>query len=72
MSKELIEATGGGMAGTPHGEPGSAQHILQLVSSGAASSRADLVRELGLAPSTVSLRVQELVAAGVLTESGEG
>ncbi|MEB8341484.1 ROK family transcriptional regulator [Streptomyces endophyticus] len=54
------------------GEPGSARHILRLVSSGAASSRADLVRELGLAPSTVSLRVQELVAQGVLTESGEG
>ncbi|MYW63031.1 ROK family protein [Streptomyces sp. SID8379] len=61
------------MADTSHeSEPGSAQHILQLVSSGAAASRADLVRELGLAPSTVSLRVQELVAAGVLTESGEG
>ncbi|MEU7580924.1 ROK family transcriptional regulator [Streptomyces sp. NPDC041068] len=60
------------MAGTPLGEPGSAQHIVHLVSSGAATSRADLVRELGLAPSTVSLRVQELVDAGLLTESGEG
>ncbi|WP_405780478.1 winged helix-turn-helix domain-containing protein [Streptomyces sp. NBC_01378] len=60
------------MSDTSQGEPGSAQHILHLVSSGAATSRADLVRELGLAPSTVSLRVQELVAAGVLTESGEG
>ncbi|OON71885.1 ROK family transcriptional regulator [Streptomyces tsukubensis] len=60
------------MAGTPLGDPGSARHILKLVSSGLASSRADLVRELGLAPSTVSLRVQELVTAGLLTESGEG
>ncbi|MFE6402859.1 ROK family transcriptional regulator [Streptomyces alboflavus] len=60
------------MASNAHGEPGSAQHIVRLVSSGAAASRADLVRELGLAPSTVSLRVQELVTAGVLTESGEG
>ncbi|MET7665107.1 ROK family transcriptional regulator [Streptomyces sp. NPDC005356] len=60
------------MSDTSQGEPGSAQHILHLVSSGAATSRADLVRELGLAPSTVSLRVQELVAAGLLTESGEG
>ncbi|WP_055534461.1 ROK family transcriptional regulator, partial [Streptomyces alboniger] len=60
------------MAGTPLGEPGSAQHIVHLVSSGAATSRADLVRELGLAPSTVSLRVQELVDAGLLSESGEG
>lgn len=48
------------------------QHILRMVTSGAAASRADLVRELGLAASTVSLRVQELVAAGLLTESGEG
>ncbi|MDX3853707.1 ROK family transcriptional regulator [Streptomyces sp. AK02-01A] len=50
----------------------SAKDILRLVSSGVAASRADLVRELGLAASTVSLRVQELVAAGLLTESGEG
>lgn len=53
-------------------EVGSARHILQLVSAGAASSRADLVRELGVAASTVSLRVQELVEAGLLSESGEG
>lgn len=53
-------------------EPGSERHILRLVSSGLAHSRADLVRELGLAPSTVSARVQELVARGLLTESGEG
>ncbi|WP_328334200.1 MULTISPECIES: ROK family transcriptional regulator [unclassified Streptomyces] len=50
----------------------SNQQILRMVTSGTASSRADLVRELGLAASTVSLRVQELVAAGLLTESGEG
>ncbi|WP_037841451.1 ROK family transcriptional regulator [Streptomyces sp. NRRL F-5126] len=50
----------------------STKDILRMVSTGAASSRADLVRELGLAASTVSLRVQELVAAGLLTESGEG
>ncbi|MEW2547295.1 ROK family transcriptional regulator [Streptomyces sp. NPDC047002] len=50
----------------------STKDILRMVSSGAASSRADLVRELGLAASTVSLRVHELVAAGLLTESGEG
>lgn len=50
----------------------STKEILRMVSSGAASSRADLVRELGLAASTVSLRVQELVTAGLLAESGEG
>lgn len=53
-------------------ESATTKDILRMVSSGAASSRAELVRELGLAASTVSLRVQELVAAGLLTESGEG
>jgi predicted NBD/HSP70 family sugar kinase len=43
-----------------------------LVSSGEASSRTDLARLLGLARSTVSLRVQELINAGLLTETGEG
>ncbi|MFJ9412801.1 ROK family protein [Streptomyces sp. NPDC101227] len=52
--------------------PGSAAHVLELVANGSAASRADLVRELGLAASTVSTRVQELVEAGLLTESGEG
>ncbi|WP_185845726.1 ROK family transcriptional regulator [Kibdelosporangium aridum] len=46
--------------------------ILRLVSSGEASSRTDLARILGLARSTVSLRVQELIDAGLLTETGEG
>ncbi|MCB5912220.1 ROK family transcriptional regulator [Streptomyces pinistramenti] len=53
-------------------QPGSAAHVLELVANGSATSRADLVRELGLAASTVSVRVQELVEAGLLTESGEG
>src|SRR3954470_13341375 len=46
--------------------------ILRLVSSGAASSRTDLARILGLARSTVSLRVQDLINAGLLTETGDG
>jgi len=46
--------------------------ILRLVSSGAASSRTDLARILGLARSTVSLRVQDLLNAGLLTETGDG
>ncbi|MEV0597775.1 ROK family transcriptional regulator [Streptomyces sp. NPDC050315] len=53
-------------------QPGSAAHVLELVANGSAASRADLVRELGLAASTVSARVQELVDAGLLTEDGEG
>lgn len=60
------------MTGRPMTDSASNQQILRMVTSGTASSRADLVRELGLAASTVSLRVQELVAAGLLTESGEG
>jgi predicted NBD/HSP70 family sugar kinase len=46
--------------------------ILRLVSSGAALSRTDLARVLGLARSTISLRVQELINAGLLTEIGAG
>lgn len=54
------------MPHTPTGE------ILRLVSSGEAQSRTDLARLLGLARSTVSLRVQELIDEGLLTETGEG
>ncbi|MFB9832749.1 ROK family protein [Actinoallomurus acaciae] len=50
----------------------SAAQIMGLVASGRATSRADLSRLLGLAPSTVSAHVQELLDAGLLEESGEG
>lgn len=53
-------------------QPGSAAHVLELVANGTATTRADLVRALGLAASTVSARVQELVDGGLLTEHGEG
>lgn len=53
-------------------EPGSTAQILRLVSSGEASSRSDLARLLGVARSTASVRVQELIDAGLLTETGEG
>ncbi|NGO72321.1 ROK family transcriptional regulator [Streptomyces boncukensis] len=56
----------------PAEQRGSAAHVLELVASGAVASRADLVRELGLAASTVSARVQELVDLGLLAEDGEG
>ncbi|MFC7879307.1 ROK family protein [Isoptericola sp. NPDC057391] len=46
--------------------------IVALVSAGVATSRADLARELGVAPSTVSARVTELIDAGVLDEGGAG
>ncbi len=53
-------------------EAGAASRIVRMVASGAASSRSELADLLGLARSTVSLRVQELIDAGLLTETGEG
>ncbi|TDD55831.1 ROK family transcriptional regulator [Nonomuraea terrae] len=50
----------------------SAAQIMGLVASGRATSRAELSRALGLAPSTISAHVQELLDSGLLKESGEG
>jgi predicted NBD/HSP70 family sugar kinase len=50
----------------------SAAQIVGLVASGQATSRAELARVLGWAPSTVSAHVQELIDSGLLEESGEG
>ena len=46
--------------------------ILDALRSGSASSRADLAKATGLSPSTVSARVDELIAHGHVLESGEG
>ncbi|GAA2041998.1 ROK family protein [Agromyces tropicus] len=46
--------------------------ILNLVRSGASSSRAEIARIAGLAPSTVTTRVEQLVAHGFLREAGPG
>ncbi|MFD5225250.1 ROK family protein [Microbacterium sp. NPDC058342] len=46
--------------------------ILDLVASGRARSRSQLADLLGLAASTVGLRVQSLLDAGLLEEAGEG
>jgi predicted NBD/HSP70 family sugar kinase len=51
---------------------GSARDLLRLVATGAAESRADLARLSGLSPSTVSQRVEALIADGWLREVGEG
>lgn len=48
-----------------------ARHIVDLIARGESLSRSDLARALNLAPSTVSLRVQELLDAGILQESGQ-
>lgn len=46
--------------------------LLRLVATGKAESRADLARLSGLAASSVSLRVEELIDAGLLAEEGSG
>ena len=51
---------------------GHSQRILELVASGEARSRSELAEALGLAPSTVGLRVQGLLDAGLLHEGGAG
>lgn len=52
--------------------PGQAQQIIALVAHGTATTRAELAKNLGLAPSTVSLRIAELTALGILAEDGTG
>ncbi|WP_246268289.1 ROK family transcriptional regulator [Nonomuraea typhae] len=51
---------------------GAQGDLLRLVATGQAESRADLARLSGLAASSVSLRVEELLEAGLLIEEGSG
>ncbi|WP_328594170.1 ROK family protein [Actinomadura macrotermitis] len=46
--------------------------LVRLVATGRAESRAELARLSGLAPSSVSLRVEQLIAAGLFAEEGAG
>ncbi|WP_218040366.1 ROK family transcriptional regulator [Actinomadura sp. WMMB 499] len=46
--------------------------LLRLVATGQAESRAELARLSGLAASSVSLRVEQLLDAGLFTEEGAG
>ncbi|GAA2218537.1 ROK family protein [Promicromonospora sukumoe] len=48
------------------------REILVLVSSGRARSRKEIAESLGIAPSTVSQRVQAMLTSGELEETGEG
>lgn len=48
------------------------RRIIDLIARGHARSRSELAAALGLAPSTVSLRVQSLIDAGLVTERGDG
>ncbi|GLY06869.1 MULTISPECIES: ROK family transcriptional regulator [Actinoplanes] len=56
----------------PHADLTTAGGIFSLVRDGRAASRAEISRLTGLAPSTVALRVEELIRHGYLTESGQG
>jgi predicted NBD/HSP70 family sugar kinase len=49
----------------------SAAAILRLISSGEAKSRSSLARQTGLAPSTISLRVETLSSLGLVEEVGD-
>jgi predicted NBD/HSP70 family sugar kinase len=51
---------------------GSSSDLLQLIREAGPLSRTDLARLSGLAVSTVSLRVEELVAVGLIEEAGDG
>lgn len=51
---------------------GAQGDLLRLVATGQAESRAELARLSGLAASSVSLRVEELIEAKLLVEEGSG
>lgn len=53
-------------------EDAHARRILDLVARGEARSRSELASALGVAASTVGLKVQTLLDAGVLQEAGDG
>ncbi|MGW4485749.1 ROK family protein [Amycolatopsis sp. NPDC004368] len=53
-------------------DPAGLLRLLWLVAHEHAVSRMDLARVLGLPQSTVSVRTQALISAGVLAETGEG
>lgn len=50
----------------------NAERMVELISTGEATSRADLARALGLSPSTVSQRVRELLDEEVIYEHSTG
>jgi predicted NBD/HSP70 family sugar kinase len=51
--------------------PGSIGDIFRLIRTGTATSRSALAREIGMAPSTISLRVDALVRLGLVSEAGD-
>lgn len=53
-------------------EDSAVRRVLELVAHGDARSRSEIAGHLGVAPSTVGLRVQRLLDAGLLEEAGDG
>ena len=51
--------------------PGSVGDIFRLIRSGAATSRSALARQIGMAPSTISLRIDSLIRLGLISEAGD-
>jgi predicted NBD/HSP70 family sugar kinase len=51
---------------------GSPGELLRLIRTGRARSRSDLITQTGASRSTVSVRVEQLLAAGLVTELGVG
>ncbi|NDZ87465.1 MarR family transcriptional regulator, partial [Streptomyces sp. SID10115] len=56
----------------PAAVPSSPGEVLALLRTGAAQTRADIARMTGLARSTVSQRVDALIAHGFLAEEADG
>jgi predicted NBD/HSP70 family sugar kinase len=52
--------------------PSATAAILRLVRSGAATSRSQVARALGISPTTAAARIDALVARGVLRDAGAG
>ncbi len=51
--------------------PGSVGDVFRLIRGGVGTSRSSLARISGLAPSTISLRVDALVRLGLVSEGGD-
>ena len=62
----------GGLTGTKSEHvAGSAGHLLNLIRSGAATTRAALATTTGLSRSTITQRIEQLVESGLVVEIGE-
>lgn len=60
------------MTETATPSPGVEQQVVELVRSGAASSRRDIVDQLRIAPATATAAIKKLLRDGVLVDAGPG